>query len=553
MEQEAKHTSKSKKYLAVGATVLVVILVLLLFVSQNLNTWAEQKLKKQISTQSKGLYALQMSRMNVSLLTGSVALDSLELTPSDSVWNHLQRTTPEDAPASISHLKASKVQVRGISFVKLLFGGAFGVSSIQLNHPDWTLQQMKKDTTSKPLHETVGEKFREIGINEINIKEGAFRFRNKPDSKAELFSLSGADVQAEGVQLDSVSFQDETRAFYSKNITASVKKASFMLPDGNYKIKSGLLQASTKDKVLSVTQLQLIPLRSATEMSREAGQAVTRFHVQVPELRLGKVDFGTMSRNSNIYIGSLVAQKPKVNAYKDGKMYPAKGSGIMPHELIQKLTFGVNIRTAKVRDLYVRYEELSEKAFKTGYVTGSNIDLTLTNLTNDKNLISRKRPAVLKGSGLLMGKARLQATVRLALLDPNWYHSIEGTIGKGYPAILNPMVEPSMFVSVKSGVLQSGSFRVELTKTSAQGSMKLQYEDFKIDMLNKDEENKQSLGNKIKSLVANKVVLKSASEEDGKAPREGKIQVKRRSERSFLTYWKDCLANGVLSVIGAPM
>jgi hypothetical protein len=553
VEQKAKHISKKRKYLVIGGSILLVILVTLLIVSRNLNTWAEQKLKKQISTQSKGLYSLQMSRLNVSLLAGSATLDSLKLTPHDSIWKQMQQSNPDQAPATISDVKAAKVQVRGISYLKLLFGGPLSLSSIQLNRPEWILQQMKKDTSSQRLHETLGKQFQKMGINDISIQEGTFRFRNKPQSKAELFSVSGVEVQAKGVKLDSASFQDPNRAFYSESIKASVKEASFSLPDGNYKIKSGPLKASTEDRSMSFTQLRLIPLLSAAEMSRKAGEAVTRFYVQVPGLRLDKVDFGTFSRNSNIYIGSLVAQKPTVNAFKDGKNFPTKGTGIMPHDMIQKLTLGVNIRTAKVRNMYVRYEELAEKAFRTGYVTGSNIDLTLTNLTNDKNLISRKNPAVLKGNGLIMGKAPMQATVRLALLDPNGYHSMEGSIGKGYPAILNPIVEPTMFVSVKSGVLQSGSFKVELTKASAKGSMQLQYDDFKIDLLNKDKEKKQSLGNKLKSLVADKLVLKSDSEKNGKAPSQGTIQVKRRSERSFLTYWKDCLANGVLTIIGAPM
>ncbi|WP_210486137.1 hypothetical protein [Rufibacter aurantiacus] len=554
VEQTAKNRSNRKKYLVGGASVLLVVMVLLLVVSHNLNSWAEEKLQKQITTQSKGLYSLQLAKLEVSLLAGSARLDSLRLVPHEAVWKQLQKSSPAQAPASISDLTAHRVQVQGISYIKLLFGGAFSLSSIQLDQPQWVLRQMKEDTTSQPLHETVGEQFRKMGINEIRVKDGAFRFKNKPGSQAELLSVSGVELEAEGIKLDSAAFQDTARAFYSKKIIAKVKEASFWLPNGNYKLKVGPLQASTQKREFTLTRLQLIPLASAAQMSRKAGAAVTRFNVQVPELRLSNVDFGTLSRNSNVYIGSLVAYKPQVNAYKDGKNYPAKGSGLMPHDLVQKLTFGVNIRTAKVRDMYVRYEELAEKAFKTGYVTGSNIDLTLTNLTNDKNLISKKHPAVLKGSGLLMGKAPMQATIRLALLDPNGYHSMEGTIGKGYPAILNPMMEPSMFVRVKSGVLQRGTFKVELTKTSAQGSMQLQYDDFKIDLLSKKEEKKkQGLGNKLKSLVANTVVLKSESEEDGKAPREGKIQVKRRSERSFLTYWKDCLANGVLSIIGAPM
>ncbi|GGK56438.1 hypothetical protein ACD591_14805 [Rufibacter glacialis] len=553
MEEEVTRVSRKKKYLAVGGAVLLTVLVLLLVALQRLDAWAEQKLKKQVATQSKGLYSLTLAKVDISLLAGSVSLDSLRLAPNDTVWKQLQQKTPAQAPASLSEVAAAKVQVRGIPFLKILFGGDIQVSALHLHSPDWTLRQMKKDTTSQPLHETLGEKFRKLAIREIKIEKGGFRFKNNPDTKTALYWVKGVEVLAKGVRLDSSSYHDPSRAFYSQEISASLQEASFFLPGGDYQVKSGPVKASTEKKELAFARLRLLPLRSAGEMSRKAGQAVTRFRVQVPEVRLGQVEFGTMFRHSNVVIGSLVAQKPQVNAYKDSKHYRTKGKGLMPHDVVQQLPFGLNVRTAKVRDMYVRYEELSEKAFKTGYVTGSNIDLTLTNLTNDKNLISAKRPAILKGSGYLMGKALMQATVRLALLDPNGYHSIEGTIGKGYPAILNPMVEPSMFVRVKSGFLQRGSFKVELTKTSATGHMQLQYDDFKIDLLNKEKEEKQSLGNKIKSLVANKLVLKSESEEDGKAPREGAIQVKRRPERSFLTYWKDCLANGVLSIIGAPM
>ncbi len=536
----------------VGGFILLAVMAVLLIVLQNLDSWAQKKLQKQISTQTKGLYSLQMADMKVSLLAGLAMLDSLKLTPHDSIWKQVQQKTPAEAPVSVSELKAAQVQVRGIRFVKLLWGGEISLHSIRVDHPEWTLRQMKKDTSSQALHQTLGKQFRGMGIDKLSIKDGTIRFRDKPTGRVDRWQVRGLDLEAEGVQLDSASFQDSSRAFYSKKISASIREASFSLPDGNYKIKSGPLQASTQKEELTLKQLQLIPLRSAAQMSQKAGEAVTRFSVQIPELRMTQVDFGTLSRHSNIYLGSLAVLSPKVNAYKDGKHYVTKGEGLMPHDLIQKLTFGMNIRTVRVRDMYVRYEELAEKAFETGYVTGSNIDLTLTNLTNDKNLISRKNPAVLKGGGLLMGKAPMQATVRLALLDPHGYHSMEGTIGKGYPAILNPIIEPGMFVRVKSGVLQRGAFNVELTKTSATGSMQLQYDDFKIDLLNKDEERNQSLGNKLKSLVANKLVLKSESEEDGKTPREGKIQVKRRRERSFLTYWKDCLANGVLTIIGAP-
>lgn len=542
-----------KKYLLMGGAVVLTVAILLLIVVQNLNSWAEKKLKEQVAAKSKGLYSLQVGQVEISLLAGSVTLDSLKLIPTTSLWKQMQKKSPAQAPASLSEVTAARVQVRGVPLMKLLFGGDFGIKALHIDQPEWILRQMKKDTTSQPLHQKIGEQFRSMAIKQIEVENGTFRLRKKDSQQSDVFSATRVKVQAKGVQIDSASYQDASRAFYSKELTISLKEAKFFLSDGNYQIRSGSVFLSTEQREISFSTLRLVPLRSAQQMAKKAGEAVTRLKMEVPVLKMRQVDFAAFSKHANVHIGSVFIHKPQVDAYKDGKHFSPKGEGLLPHDFIRKLPFGLNIRKVHVTDMYVFYRELSEKALKTGYVTGGNINLKLTNLTNDKNFISRKKPAVLKVSGYLMGKVFMQATIRLALLNANGYHALEGTIGKGAPAILNPIIEPSMLVSVKSGFLQQGTFRVELTKTAAKGFMQLQYHDFKIELLSKDKEKKQSFGKKIKSFVANQLVLKSESEENGQAPRTGTIDVQRRKERSFLTYWKDCLANGVLSVIGAPI
>lgn len=553
VEQRSNPGAGRKKYWFIAGAVVVTVALLLLVVAKSLNPWAEKKLKEEVFKQSKGLYTLQLAAVNVSLLAGTASLDSLVLTPHPSVWKQLEENSPAAAPASISNLKAKQVQVKGISFVKMLFGGRTGLRTVEVNSPDWTLTQMKKDTTTQPLHETVGEKLKGFEIKEIKVTDGSFRLKDQPDSKRAAVALAGVELRVQGLKLDSAAFQAKDHTYYSRFISFSSQKTTFFLPDGNYKIQTGPLAASTKNQSFSIQNLRLVPLVSAGAMARKAGEAVTRFTVQVPEVQMQKVDFATFSKNANVHMASLAIQKPQIKAYKDSKNFKPKTEGLLPHDFIRQLPFGLNIRKVKVTNLYVRYDELSEKSSDTGYATGSNINLTLTNLTNDKNLISGKNPAVLTGSGLLMGKALMKATVRLPLLDPSGYHHIKGSIGKGDPAILNPMVVPSMLVRVKSGFVQNGSFEVELTKTSAKGTLQLQYNNFKIDLLSQGKKKEQSFGKKIKTAVANKLVLKSDSESDGKAPRQGGIAVRRRPERSFLTYWKDCLANGVLSVVGAPM
>ncbi|WP_192820139.1 hypothetical protein [Rufibacter sp. LB8] len=546
-------TRKYRKILLVAGGVVVFLALAIWLLAKNLNPWAQKKLVEQVDTQSKGVYALQVGQLNLSLLAGTATLDSVQLLPKPEVWEKLQKENPKNASSKLATLHVMQVQVKGIPFYKLLFGGDLGASHISLKDPRLELRSMKKDTTSQPLHETVGQQLRALRLQEISVTNGTFKWHQTASSKQPDLTLAGVQTTVTDLQLDSASFQDASRAFYSKEIDFSVKSGSYVTPEGNYQIKTGAIQANTKDQNISLANLRLVPLRSAAQMSRLAGEAATRFQVQVPAVTLSKVNFHAYYKNGNVAMAAVVVQKPKVQAYKNAKILPAKGEGKLPHDVVRQLPFGLNIRKVRVENLFVRYEELAEKAQRPGYVTGSNIDLTLTNFTNDKNYISRSKPAILKASGLIMGKAAMQATVKMPLLDPAASHSLEGSIGKGYPAILNPMVEPSMLVRVKSGVLQRGYFNVNLTRNTASGVMQLQYDEFQIDLLSKGKEKKQSFGKKIKSFIANKIVLKSESEDDGKAPRKGTISVQRRRERSFLTYWKDCLANGVLSVIGAPM
>ncbi|RNI31960.1 hypothetical protein EFA69_05490 [Rufibacter immobilis] len=550
MEQTPEKSTGKKLYW--GVAVVLTLVGLLWGAALNLEGWATQKLQDQVHAKSKGLYQLQIKKLDLSLLAGSATLDSVILTPDRALWQRVEQKSPQDAPASLAWARAERVRVQGLNFLKLLLGRDLHLGTIILEQPALTWQEMKKDTTSQPLHERAGPQLQGLRVRQVQVKNGRFQYRALSMPKTERIALAGITGYADDWQLDSASYADPARAYYCKSLEVIAQKGTLQLPDGNYQLRSEAVRVDTRQQQASLRQLQLVPLRSARAMSRRAGKAVTRFNVRVPEVQLTKLDFRDLFQNSNLSMGRLVLQNPRVSAFKDGKNFVSRGSGLLPHDLVRQLSFGLNILQAEVRNLAVRYEELAEKAFQTGYVMASNIDLSLSNLTNDPRLNTVKKPAVLKARGLLMGKAKLEATVKMALLDPNGHHSMEGNIGGGNPAILNPILEPSMFVRVKSGYLQKGAFQMELTKTSARGSIQLQYDNFKVDLLNKSPERKQSLGKKLKTLVANKLVLKSESEQDGKAPRQGTIQVTRKHGRSFLAYWKDCLANGVLSVIGAP-
>nr|WP_256488668.1 DUF748 domain-containing protein [Pontibacter sp. HSC-36F09] len=234
----------------------------------------------------------------------------------------------------------------------------------------------------------------------------------------------------------------------------------------------------------------------------------------------------------------------------DRKNFAVKGNKSLPHDIIQELKTGLTIQKIEVQGMHIRYEELAEEATEKGIITFENLYATISNVTNDKNRMSAKTPAVVEAKTEVYGKAPLSVTIRLNLLDPDGYHTIQGTAGPTDPAVLNPILEPTTFISVKEGSLQKSDFKMELYRNKASGNLNVRYQNFKVDVLTKDEDKRQSFAKKLLSKVANKIVIKSDNPEVGEALRAGNIDVVRARNRSVFNYWKDCLVSGFRTAAG---
>ncbi|EJF07981.1 hypothetical protein [Pontibacter sp. BAB1700] len=115
---------------------------------------------------------------------------------------------------------------------------------------------------------------------------------------------------------------------------------------------------------------------------------------------------------------------------------------------------------------------------------------------------------------------------------------------------MNPILEPTTFISVKEGSLQKSDFSMELYRNKATGNLNVRYQNFKVDVLTKDDDKRQSFGKKILSKVANKIVITSDNPKQGEELRPGDIQVVRAKSRSVFNFWKDCLVSGFRTAAG---
>lgn len=548
-----KKINIKNKWLWLGGGVVLLLLGIMVATTVFLTPWLRQKLVTTVKEQSKGMYTLRLHGFEASILRSRLAADSLELVPDYALWEKRSQEEKQALPRMLIELKAGPLLLAGINYIEMLRGKPLHLHSLKLEQPDLLLTQMRLDitTTHEPLYVSLQGIARNLMIEEIDVAKARLRFKQTRNAEAPALSLENVRLQVDDFRLDSASLHKKGRAYYARRISFASGKARYLLPNRMYRLQFSALKANTADRTLHLDSLRLVPLLSQAAMSREEARAVTLVKLDVPEVNLSGVNYYAHSRYSNLEAKEIQFKQPRLSAFLDRKNFALKGEKPLPHDLLQQVKTGFTLDTVLVEGMYVRYDELAPDASETGHITFQNLNATITNISNDKSRMSAENPAQVQLKTAMMGKANLEITIRLALLNPNGYHTIKGAIGPTDPQILNPILEPTNFVSIKSGQINHGMFDITLHRNTANGTMRLAYQNFKVAILSKQPDKRQTLGGKILSKVANAVAIKSDNTaREGEALRVGEISVTRNKNRSVFNYWKDCLLSGLLSSIG---
>ena len=548
-----KKDNKAKKWLIAGA--IVVGISILLFVGLHVfNLWFQRKLEQTVHEQSKGVYSLELFGFETSPFVGAVSVDSLALVPDFDKWKELKKRR-QDVSATLLELKSKSINLNSLSFFKMLFKNNVDLGSLVIDQPQLQLTTMLKDTTTqqKPLHETAGGLLKNLHIGTIKAINANLSYRDAIKKQNDILKLNKFNLTVEDFKLDSASFNDKNRAYYSRNIKVLAKSSFFNIPNDYYSITTDSVVLSTKNESFIANNIIFKPTMGPRALSKAKGRATTHIKLDVSLFKITGLNYPRHSRTNDFFAQHILISKPNLAGFKDKQNFTDKGSKPLPHDLAQNAKGLFGIQKIEVRDGYGKYEELAPAANTTGIIYFTGFSCTMQNITNVPAQMSRKKPATIKANAMLMGKTPINATLRIPLLDKNGYHTLQGNIGSGGPQMLNPILVPTNFIKVDKGYVQSIRFDVTLNRRKATGSMRALYQNLEIELLSKGAESgeDQGFGKKIISKAADWFLIENSNpDKKGEKPRVARISVARRQERSFITYWKDCIAMGLMASMG---
>jgi hypothetical protein len=215
--------------------------------------------------------------------------------------------------------------------------------------------------------------------------------------------------------------------------------------------------------------------------------------------------------------------------------------------VLDDIPFKFSIKKVIVNNSFIEYKERNHITRQSGKVQLYKVNGTITNLTNDKHASNKIMTANISSS--FLNKTPLKTSWTFYLFDPKGRFKVSGSAGSIDGQALNSLAEPMGPAHIRDGQLNSLTFDLEGNDLSMNGTVKMTYNDLKVDVLEKDKGATETDKKFLTSLFAN-VIIKNDNPKGNDEVRVEKVYLDRNKNRSlFYLCWKT-LFKGIRQTVG---
>ncbi|SDG87868.1 hypothetical protein SAMN05421827_11290 [Pedobacter terrae] len=551
---------KNKIWVWIGSILGILILILAfgaMFLSARWKPILTEKIKAGVYNGSHHLYRIDFKSINLNVITGSMALRDVTLTPDTAVFDSLKKK--QLAPAHIFELKLKKLQISRVGILTAYFKKRIEVNEILLQKPSINMyfNKVTKKTDSikdeKSLYEQLSKNFESVHIKSIKIVDADFDYINKTTSKKTKNSIKHLDINVNDFLLDSLSGNDTTRFYYTKDVTFQIAGYKSVTKDKMYNMKVDTVKGSTSSKKITVKGFQLIPLYNELTFARKYKIQKDRYNLSFDQVEFNGVDFIGLNTDQKLYAKSLKIGPANVEVFMSRESPPPPGfdkGQNYPHMALKRLNIPVLIDTVKLKNIDVKYAEFNPASKKTGSVNFKALNGNIFNVTNDSLQLIKKNHALADLNTLLMGTGKLNVNIDFNLTDNNGAFTYSGSLGKFDMKNLNPLSKALGLVEIESGNIQHIDFKANGNLRSAAGKINMLYTNLKVKLLSDNIDGEGTKKKGVLSFLANTILVKDENPQKGETPRTARMTNTRINSASFFNLmWKTVFV-GIKDIVG---
>src|SRR6201991_2515772 len=539
---------KRRSYLLLSLGLLALAIIAWQFYKYPL---VHRKIDDTVSTKTKGLYNIYYDKLSLAEMAGALHVKNIEIIPDTAVYH--QMVLDKRDPPVLLKLKVPSLDIRGVKTPKALLKKEIEGTKVEI---DGASIEILTDPSRKgtPVYNPAGDitkqllgKLLQIKVDTVLITHANVIVRNI-HTGSEIVSSLDVTFLLSDLLIDSTTGKDSSRILFAKELDISCDRIALPLKDKRYKLDVGGLRFTSHNNTLSVHQVRIIPQLPENEFAYSFPVQKDRYDFLLEDISLQDIDRESLWRKE-LVTETMTIRNSSFKVYRDLSRPPDTTSkvGKYPQQLLMRLPFPVNIRRLTFEHSFIEYKEKNAKSDSAGRLRFFDANATLTNVTNRKRDIVRDNKCVLKFKARLLNKTPVDARLVMLLNDPHGKFSIEGDIGAIDVTALNPLTRPMGLARMEKGTINKLHFNIAGTDSMSDGSVLLLYDNLKISLLKKDEEEGTMNKKVLVSLFANFVIKNSNS---GENPRVAEVHFDRILNKSFFNLIWKTLFKGIKQSVG---
>ncbi|TRO64254.1 hypothetical protein [Christiangramia sabulilitoris] len=390
-----------------------------------------------------------------------------------------------------------------------------------------------KDTTRTQKDKTSSEFKNKILVKRVKVKRGTFQIFEEDTSMHRLYAQLKS-LEMEQLRINAETLK-ETVPFNYDLILLNIDSLFYDL--------NAQQELSVRDLVIDNNELNITGFRILPKYSKEAHQNTISVQKDRYDLTIDSVymsDINWSLQNDTLKLENPFTRFSGVDLkiYRD-KLQPEDNSAkYMYSRQIRNMPVHLSLDSLKITDAYIKYEENIHPDKETGIVEFSNLNASIKNITN-LDLDRKDFPKTLISIDAdFMKSAPLHVDWEFDISNTADAFQISGSMGRLAASEMNKFLQPAMNVEATGEILDM-YFNFYGNNTTASGDMRLEYKDFKVQVMRKDGKKK----NKFVSALANLIVKNKALND--KANHKD-ISFTRDKTKSFWNYLWNLIKNGAL-------
>ncbi len=215
---------------------------------------------------------------------------------------------------------------------------------------------------------------------------------------------------------------------------------------------------------------------------------------------------------------------------------------------MRELPLGVTVDTLEVANGEVTYSERGRQSQRPGSVRFTDIQARFTNVTNDPGRVAAEGPTLLEAEAKAFDTAPMNVRASIPLLAPPPTMVLNARVGRFPASAVNAILPDLEGIRVTDGLVDSARVDIRYRPGGASGAVMVGYEGLSIRQEDRNTGN-QNLGQKLTSFLANTFVIRGSNRpDDGKPPREGRVDhAVDRCDPFFKIFW-EAIREGLIEV-----